>query len=113
MTPDTVIPEAEAFLRWRMQRRRSARILCCGGVNFQFLDVAQPLFRHVECDFGVIEPSASHIGPYNSPGPGEYSPADILVCDGEGELLGLLTWRQRDQRTWSVAPMQYAWIDEE
>src|SRR5437868_9590262 len=45
-----------AYLRWRMERRHAARALCCGGSNYQFMDVAQSLLKHAECEFGVIEP---------------------------------------------------------
>jgi hypothetical protein len=70
--------EVGKYLRWRMERRHAARALCCGRSNFQFMDVAQPLFKHADCEFGVMEP-VHHIGSYNGPGPGVYSAADIPV----------------------------------
>ena len=98
--------EIERYLRWRMERRNPARALCCGGSNFQFMDVAQPLLRHAGCEFGVIEPNI-FIGAYCGPGPGVYSPANIRVFDPDGDLLGLLTWRRREEDAWDVELLAY------
>lgn len=82
----------EAYLRWRMERRHVPRALCCGGTNFQFMDVATPLFKHAECDFGVVEAMTFHLGPsVGNPGP-----LDIRLYTTEGELIGVLTWRRND-----------------
>jgi hypothetical protein len=108
MEPAVAETEIKAFLHWRMGRRHPARALCCGGSNFQFMDVAHPLLKHADCDFGVIESSQSHVGPYNWSGPGINSPANIRLYDTEGTLIGLLTWRNRDDGTWAVEAMSYA-----
>lgn len=96
----------EAFLRWRMQRRHLARALCCGGTNYQFLDVAQPLLKHRDCDFGVVEPRYV-FSTFNGPGAGVYSSANIPVYTGEGELMACLTWRKRGSDVWDVVSAQY------
>lgn len=103
---------AENYLRWRMGRRHPPRALCCGRTNFQFLDVAEPLLKHQECDFGVVEPRYL-FSPYNGPGPGVYSAADIRVYSGEGALIGLLTWRARGSEVWDVGPAEYPSFDED
>ncbi len=100
-----------AYLRWRMGRRHVARALCCGRSNFQLLDVAQPLLKHQECEFGFVEPRIILSG-YNGPGPGIYSAADIPVYSGEGELMGRLTWRERSSDTWAVVPAAYSKLAE-
>jgi hypothetical protein len=99
--------EIGAYLRWRMTRRHPARALCCGGVSFQFLDVPLPLLKHADCEFGVIEPIIQ-ITSFNGPGPGVYSAADIRVYDGEGELVGLMKWRNRETEMWDVVPAAYS-----
>ena len=101
----------EAFLRWRMERRHPARALCCGRTNYQFLDLAQPLLKHQECDFGVVEPRYIFSG-YNGPGPGVYSAANLRVYTGEGGLIGLLTRRTRGSDIWDVIPAAYPVCDE-
>lgn len=94
------------YLRWRLARRHPARALCCGGTRYQFLDVAQPLFKHEGCDFGVIEPQYLIAGgTYRAPG--VFSPANIRVYSSEGDLTGLLTWRSRDSDGWEVTPIAY------
>ncbi|MFB9245825.1 hypothetical protein IV454_01580 [Massilia antarctica] len=93
-------------LRWRMGRRHAARALCCGGLRYQWMDVAQPLLKHAECDFGFIEPRI-HIGSGCGRGPGVSSPANIRLYDPEGELIGQLTWRKEDGRIWEIEPMRY------
>lgn len=95
------------YLRWRMMRVHPARSLCCGGTNYQFLDVEQPLLKHSECDFGVIEAQYVFPGSYNGPGPGVYSAANIRILDIEGLLIGLLTTRSRGSAIWNVAPAAY------
>lgn len=70
------------------------------------LDVAHPLLKHTECDFGVVEPRILLSG-YNGPGPGVYSAANIRVYSGEGALIGLLTWRTRGSDVWDVTPAAY------
>jgi len=99
------------YLRWRMGRRREARALCCGRANYQLLDVAQPLLKHQECEFGFVEPRIT-IGGYNGPGPGVYRAANIPIYSGEGELLGRLTWRDRGSDTWAVDPAAYPTVAE-
>lgn len=94
------------FLRWRISRRRDARALCCGRENYQFMDVAQPLFKHAGCEFGFIEP-AFYIGSYCGPGPGVLSPANMPVYSTEGELVGLLTCRKQGDVLWEVEPLNY------
>lgn len=106
------LPEAidriAAYLRWRLGRAHTPRALCCGGINYQFLDVKQPLLKHAECDFGVVEAVYLYLGSYNGPGPGVYSPANIRVFDGEGDLIGLLTTRAWGGATlWEVVPAAY------
>lgn len=95
------------YLRWRMRRVHPARSLCCGGTSYQFLDVEQPLLKHSECDFGVIEAQYVFPGSYNGPGPGVYSPANIRILDGEGLLIGLLTTRAHGSVLWNVVPAAY------
>jgi hypothetical protein len=96
-----------AFLRWRMSRFSQPRALCCGGDSYQFLDVELPLLRHAECDFGVVEAAFFYLGTYNGPGPGVYSPANIPVLHGEGELIGRLTTRARGSSLWTVVSAEY------
>lgn len=112
LDPQQAQDQLEAYLRWRMGRRHPPRALCCGRMNYQLLDVAQPLLRHEECDFGVVEPRVI-ISSYNSPGPGVYSPANIGVYSGEGVLVGLLTWRSRSSDTWDVVPAEYPRIEDD
>ncbi|SOE06337.1 hypothetical protein SAMN05518800_6978 [Variovorax sp. YR752] len=98
-----------AYLRWRLERRHPARALCCGGTSYQFLDVAQPLLKHTECDFGVVEPQSQYfIGGETYRTSGVLSPANVRVYSGEGDLMGLLTWRSRDSDTWEVTPTTYS-----
>lgn len=103
--PNAVATVAQ-HLRWRMQRRHPARALCCGGTRYQWMDVAQPLLKHAGCEFGFIE-GRYHIGGFCSPGPGVYSPANIRVYDGEGVLVGQLTWRKAGEDLWDIEPLQY------
>ena len=98
--------EVGRHLRWRMGRRRAARVLCCGGSNYQWMDVERPLLKHAECEFGFIQ-SVFVISSFCGPRPGTLSPADVRLFDPEGELIGLLTWRDRDQGAWEVEPARY------
>ncbi len=95
-----------AYLGWRMGRRHPARALCCGGANYQFMDVAQPLLKHAECDFGFIEPGY-FIGGYIPRPPGIHEPANVRIYTPEGELFCLLTWYKRDEDIWEVAFTSY------
>lgn len=95
----------EGFLRWRMARRHPARALCCGGTDFQYIDVAQPLLKHAECDFGFIEPI--YPGSYCGSRPGISEPANIRIYDSEGELLGRLTWFHPDKAEWEIETQHY------
>lgn len=104
--PEAATELAGAYLRWRMERKRAARALCCGGSDYVLMDDAQPLIKHAECDFGFIEP-VSWIGPYNGAGPGIHSPANLRLYTSEGELAGVLTWHRREQGRWDVAPASY------
>lgn len=104
--PEVANELAAAYLRWRLGRRRAARALCCGGSDYLFMDDAQPLIKHAECDFGFIEPMV-WIGPYCGPGPGVISPANFRLYTSEGELTGLLTWHRREEGRWDVAPAHY------
>lgn len=106
LSPQQARDALEAFLKWRMQRRHPARALCCGGTNYQLLDVVQPLLKHQECDFGVVEACYVFSG-YNGPGPGVYSAANIPVYTSEGELMACLTWRVRGSEIWDVASAGY------
>lgn len=105
--------EMAAYLRWRLERRHPARALCCGRTNYQLLDVAQPLFKHAGCDFGVVEPRYVIPGAGVGPGPGVYSAANIRVYNSEGVLIALLTWRARGSTTWAVVPAEYPQVDED
>ncbi|MFL6658333.1 MAG: hypothetical protein ACJ8GW_09695 [Massilia sp.] len=107
LDPADAIMEMKQYLAWRMQRRHPARVLCCGGMNFQCMDVAQPLFKHAECDFGVIEPVITHTGAFSGPGPGVYSVANTAFYDTEGALIGELTSRNDLDRTWEFAARAY------
>lgn len=102
----------ETYLRWRLRRRHAARALCCGRTNFQLLDVPMPLFKHSGCDFGVVEARYT-FSPYNGPGPGVYSDANIGVFNGEGALIGRLTRREQGSDVWTVCPAEYALDDAE
>ncbi|NHZ43105.1 hypothetical protein [Massilia aquatica] len=104
-TPEA-LREVGEQLRWRMARRLPARALCCGGSRYQWMNVAQPVFKHAECDFGFIE-ERIHIGGHNGCGPGIVARANIPLYDTEGELLGQLTWRKRDEGMWDIEPLQY------
>lgn len=106
MDPKEAEKAVEPYLRWRMERRHAARALCCGGSNFQFMDVAQPLLKHAECDFGFIGPMFS-ISSYCGSGPGVLSPANIRLYSSEGELIGLLTWYHREEDKWDVVAANY------
>jgi hypothetical protein len=97
--------ELAGQLRWRMARRHAPRALCCGGSNYQCMDEAQPLLKHAGCEFGFIEQAYSI-----EPGgrrPGVFSPANIRAYGPEGELIGLLTWYSREDRTWEVDAASY------
>jgi hypothetical protein len=94
------------FLRWRMERIHPARALCCGRSNYQLLDVATPLLMHEGCENGFIEPQYL-IASYCGPGPGVYSAANYPVYDTEGVLIGRLTWRHRDARSWAVETARF------
>lgn len=106
LEPEVANDLAGAYLRWRMTRRRSARALCCGGSRYVLMDVAQPLFKHAECDFGFVEPMFV-ITSFCGPGPGVYGPANFRLYTSEGELVGMLTWRHREERRWDVVPASY------
>jgi hypothetical protein len=99
--------EVGRYLQWRMARRHAPRALCCGGSNHQFMDVAQPLFKHAGCESGVVEPQYFGPGAYVGPGPGVYSAANIRVYSPEGELIGVLTWSNGGDGKWDVEPMGY------
>lgn len=105
MEPQEALDALETYLRWRMDRRHPSRALCCGRTNYQFLDVEQPLLKHQACDFGVVEPRYL-VSSFNGPGPGVTRPANIHVYDGEGVLVGLMTWRAQDSNTWTVVPAE-------
>jgi len=98
--------KVKPYLLWRMSRKLSARALCCGGRNYQFLDVAQPLLMHEGCEHGYIEP-LFQIGSYCGPGPGVRSAADIPVHDTEGELRAYLKWYKQEDDTWTIEPASY------
>lgn len=104
--PEVTSELAGKYLRWRMGRKHAARALCCGGSNYIFMDDAQPLIKHAECDFGFVEPMVQ-ISSYCGPGLGVRSPANIRLCTGEGELVGVLTWHRREEGAWDVAPAHY------
>lgn len=98
--------EIDEYLNWRMGRRSAPRALCCGGENYQFMDVATPLLKHAECEYGFVEPW-TWIGSCNSMPPGIRSPANLRLYSSEGELIGLLTWRTPDRQHWQVEPLAY------
>jgi len=104
--PDTASELVAMYLRWRMSRKHAARALCCGGPNYIFMDDAQPLIKHAECDFGFIEPMV-WFSSYCGAGPGVISPANLRLYTSEGELAGLLTWHRREEGRWDVAPAHY------
>jgi hypothetical protein len=65
-------------------------MLCCGGSNYQLLDLPLPLLKHAGCDVGVIEAVYAYIG-MKILGPAEFDNAvspDYRIYDAEGELLG-------------------------
>ncbi|HEX7644700.1 MAG TPA: hypothetical protein VF472_21055 [Burkholderiaceae bacterium] len=102
------VAEAGRYLRWRMERVHGERALCCGGSNYQRMDVPEPLFKHRGCDFGVVEAqSRFFIGPHSGWGPGVRSVANFPVWDSEGVLLGRLTWFDRENDVWQVEPANY------
>lgn len=102
---ESIVGEVARYLKWRMTRRHVPRILCCGGTNFQYLDVAQPLIKHAGCEFGFIQ-GWYRIGS-STPGPGYYSPAEFRVYDTEGVLIGQLTWRRRENEGWATEKLNY------
>ena len=74
--------------------------------NYQFMDVATPLIKHAECQFGST--NGMYIvsgGTYRTPG--IYSPIDVRIYTSEGDLAGLLTWRTPDKSHWKVEPLAY------
>lgn len=95
------------YLRWRMDRRHAARALCCGGTDYQFMDVAQPLIKHAECEFGFVE-ARIYLGSSLRCTPGVHCRADIRLYSCEGDLAGLLTWYHQEQDVWDVEPAGYA-----
>ncbi len=105
MHAESIVGEVARYLNWRMTRRHVPRILCCGGTNFQYLDVAQPLIKHAGCEFGFIQ-GWYRIGS-SIPGPGYYSPAEFRVYDTEGVLIGQLTWRRRENEGWATEKLSY------
>lgn len=107
LSPAEAADLTKTYLHWRMGRRHAARALCCGGSNYQLTDVAQPLLKHAECEFGFIKGMLS-ISSHNGPGPGVLAPANTRLYNTEGELIGLLTWRKRDEGVWEVEHLQYA-----
>jgi hypothetical protein len=104
--PSEHLEAVEAYLRWRMGRRHAARALCCGGSNFQFMDVATPLFKHAECDFGVVEPATVFPGPFTW-SPGISGPINTRLYTTEGELIGVRTWLHTDRSSWRVKKLSY------
>ncbi|WP_431257832.1 hypothetical protein ACQ86G_25040 [Roseateles chitinivorans] len=113
LTREMAMDEVGAFLRWRLERRHAPRALCCGGSNYQLLDVPQPLLKHAGCDFGVIEPRYFMSGPYNGPGPGAYGPANFPLLSEEGDLIGLLTWFDQETGLWKVTAAEYPVHDQD
>lgn len=111
LEPEEMQDEFASYLRWRMSRRHVARALCCGRSNYQFLDVAQPLLKHQECDFGFITPR-TWLGGHNGPGPGVRAPANIRTYDAEGHLVGVMTWLDRASSTWTIEPAAYPLVEE-
>lgn len=102
------------YLRWRLDRRHSPRALCCGGSNYQPMDVPQPLFKHADCDSGVIEPAPSFSisgGTYRRPPAG--TPANIRLYSSEGVLLGNLHWSGHQTLIWDVSPAEYSRSEED
>lgn len=112
LSPLQAHDEIAAYLQWRLGRRHPSRALCCGGTNYQLLDVAQPLLKHADCESGVVE-AQYLIGSYNGPGAGVYSPANIRVYNREGLLIGLLTWRARGSDVWDVVRAEYPRAEED
>ena len=104
--PEMATALAGMYLRWRMERRRAARALCCGGSRYIFMDDAQPLIKHAECDFGFVEP-VTWISSHCGSGPGVSSPANFRLYTSDGELTGLLTWYRRKEGRWDVEPAAY------
>lgn len=96
----------EMYVRWRMGRRSAPRALCCGGSNYQLMDVATPLIKHAECEFGFIE-GMIQISSGVRRAPGIHSPFNMRLYNSEGELAGLLTWRTPDRQHWQVEPFAY------
>lgn len=113
MDQDEAINRTRAYLRWRMSRQHKPRALCCGGHDFLYTDVAQPLFKHAECDFGYMEAKYLFFGSYCGTGPGVTSPANIRLYDTEGELLGQLTWHKREGNKWDTEKLSYPLPPEE
>lgn len=104
--PEREMQELELMLAWRMGRRNPARALCCGGQQYQLLDVRQPLIKHAECEYGFIG-NVIQIGGFNGPRPGTRSPANYLLHDAEGERIGLMTWYHESGDCWDVVPQPY------
>lgn len=111
--PEQVQEQVSDYLRWRLERRHAPRALCCGGGNYQFMDVPQPLLKHADCDFGVIEPVPVHIGSSNYGRPPAGTPANTRLYSGEGVLLGHLLWTAHKTLIWDVVPAAYPVLEEE
>ena len=107
LDPAKARDDMAAYLRWRMNRVRPARALCCGGTHFQCLDVPQPLFKHAACDLGVVEAEHFPIVSFNGPGPGVTSDAMLPIYSAEAELLGMLTRRVQGSDLWQVQASSY------
>jgi hypothetical protein len=106
LDPPLVQEQVATYLRWRLLRRHPPRSLCCGGTNYLFMDVPQPLFKHEGCDFGFIE-SWGFIGGGVYRAPTALNPANIRVYSEEGDLIGLLTWQPNGPGSWNVIPAAY------
>lgn len=112
LSPEQARDAIAPYLQWRLGRVHPPRALCCGGGDYQLLDVAQPLLKHADCEFGMVVPWFS-ISSYCGSGPGIYSPADIRVYSSEGVLTARLTWFHRESVAWDVVQENYQQAEED
>lgn len=107
LTPEEADDEVTAFLRWRMARRHAPRALCCGGARYHFMDLAQPLIKHAGCETGYVAKGGWHLGASIPIRIGLHSRVETRTYNAEGELIGLLTWYDRDSKVWGIEPAAY------
>lgn len=106
MEPDAATSALEHYLRWRMGRSAAPTSLCCGGTDYQLMDVAQPLLQHAGCEYSTVVPQY-WFGPWCGSRTGVFHPANVRVYGPEGDLIGMLTWWHGERASWEVQAAAY------